>query len=182
MDVEEKMSVLRDEVNKIIGRMQKGNKHAFNDLYVLTYHHLKLVAYNYLSDSSLLEDALNEAYMKIYRYMQSADFSQDGYNWMCKIVQNICYDFNRTQQVYEPIDRMGIQKLFYEIDESILTNSSLVKIIQTFETINQELLYMHFWEDLTFEEIANRKGMKKSTVYKRIKTMMKKIHKEIKFR
>lgn len=172
------MSALRDEVNIIIERIQKGNKKAFNDLFVLTYNHLKLVAYNYLNDTSLLEDAVNEAYIKIYRYIQSADISLDGYNWMCKIVQNVCYDFNREQKIYEPIDRIRTRKLFYEIDENVLTRSSLLQIIQTFDSVDQELLYLRFWEDLSYEEIAKRMKMKKATVYKRVKSMMKKIRKE----
>lgn len=175
------MSVLRDKVNKIIRRMKTGNIDAFNDLFSLTYNHLKIVACNYLSDISLLEDVLNEAYIKIFNYIQSVDISQDGYNWMCKIVQNTCYNFNYKQRIYEPIDRIGAHKLFYDLDEKIWIRSSLFKIIQTFNSVNQNLLYMRFWEDLTFEEISQRTGMKKSVVYSRIKKMLKKIQKEIEF-
>lgn len=172
------MSKLGVKVNNLISEIKNGNSSSFKELYDTTYNHLKIVAYNYLFDSSDIEDVLNETYLKISLYINSADEKKDGYNWMCKIVQNIAYNFNNKRQVVVPINKIENRMFFYEIDDSIIENSQLYKIIQTFDASEQKIVYLRFWEDLSLREIAQKTGIKKSTVNKRIKSLLKKIRNE----
>ena len=174
------MSVLGNQVNGLIAKIKKGDQQAFAMLYEATYKHLRLVAYNYLCDKNDVEDVLIEAYFRIYKYIKSANLSKDGFNWMCKIVQNVAFDFNRQREVSVPISVMENKKLFYEIEDFALADSAFINLVKEFDTLDQQLMYLRFYEDYTYEEIAKMKNMKKATVYKRIKSLMKKIEKEVK--
>ncbi len=100
------VSIIRDKVNKLLNRIKTGQKDAFEELYNCTYNHLKVVALNYLADSSDLDDVLNDSYLKAYKYCSSVDMSKDGYNWLCKIVQNTAYDYNKQKMITYPINNI----------------------------------------------------------------------------
>ena len=173
------MSKLGDEVNRILQEI-KGNKtNAYERLFMTTYAHLKLVALNYVSNSSDADDVINEAFLRVFQYVHSADSEKDGYNWLCKIVQNTAYGFNKKNHIEIPINKIENHRLFYEIDDSILERNDILSIIKTFDATDQKLLYLRFWEDRSYEEIAKLTGMKKSTVYKRIHTKLKEIKKKL---
>ena len=42
--------------------------------------------------------------MKLFKNIGSFDKDKDGYNWMCKIVQNCAYDINKKMPDYENIE------------------------------------------------------------------------------
>lgn len=173
------MSRLRDEVNRLLQEIKRNKTNAYERLFMTTYIHLKLVALNYLSNSSDVDDVINEAFFRVFKYVHSADLEKDGYNWLCKIVQNTAYDFNKRNHVEIPVNKIENHQLFYEIDDSILARNDILSIIKTFEATDQKLLYLKFWEDRSYEEIAKHTGMKKSTVYKRIHAKLKEIKKKL---
>lgn len=173
------MSVLKDRVNKLLLELRKGNEYAFEELYDATYNHLRIVARNYLYDKANIDEVLNVAYFKIYRYASSSRPNRDGYNWMCKIVQNTAYDINKQQQIIIPINEIQNNRLFEGLYSEALDRSDLYTIIHTFSKLDQEVLYLKFWEDLSYFEIAKKIGMKKSTVHKRIKKLLKIIEEKI---
>jgi len=169
------MSKLGEEVNSLIKEIKKGKWHAFEKLHDLTYNHLTVIAYNYLYDSSDIEDVINNSYFRIYQYINSADADKDVYNWMCKIVQNIAYQYNKKHNVTVDINKAETQNLFYELDDSIIETTDIMRAVKALNREEQELIYLKYWEDLSFSEIATLKGAKKPTVYKRISVALKKV-------
>lgn len=171
------MSQLGEKVNKLLRKIKNGDIDSFRQLHKLTYNHLTVVAVNYLYCSENLQDVLNESYFRVFRYIDSYDNNKDGYNWMCKIVQNVAYNYNKKFNVSVEINKIETHKLFYELDDNIIDNASLLQAIKSLGGEEQELIYLKFWEDLSFSEIAAQKGMKKPTVYKKIITALKTIEK-----
>ena len=97
------MSKIGAEVNRILREIKLKKQDAFEHLIAITYNHLKVVAFNYLKDKNDVEDVVNETYLRVNSYIDSADLEKDGYNWICKIVQNLCYDFKSKRGVcHEP--------------------------------------------------------------------------------
>ncbi len=172
------MSVIGNQVNSLIAKIKRGDLKAFDRLYETTYKHLRIVAYNYTGDKNDLEDVLIEAYFRIYKYINSANLSKDGYNWMCKVVQNVAYDFNIQREITIPINMIESNSLFYEIEDIALADSSFINLVKKFSALDQQLIYLRFCEDYTYDEIARIKNMKKTTVYKKIMRLMKQIEKE----
>ena len=173
------MSRLGDEVNRILQDIKQNKANAYERLFMVTFNHLKIVALNYLSNPLDADDVISEAFLKVFKYIHSADLEKDGYNWLCKIVQNTAYDYNKRNHVEMPINKIEDHKLFYELDESVLERNDILSIIKTFDVTDQKLFYLKFWEDRSYEEIAKQTGMKKSTVYKRIHVQMKIIKKKL---
>ena len=97
------MSTLRGEVNKLLSGIKAGKEDSKEKLFELTYNHLKIIARCYVHNKNDIEDVLQIAYLKVFRYINAIDVSKDGYNWLCKIVQNEAYRFGKNNPTYLPL-------------------------------------------------------------------------------
>ena len=169
------MSILRKDVNKILIKIKKGEERSKNVLFEMTYNHLKVIAYPYVRNKADVEDVLVEAYLKIFRYISSFDPKQDGYNWMCKVVQNVARDFDKN--VFEEVSLEALEPNSHTIDleEMIATKDEIQRWLQPYSERDRKMMYLRFWENRTIEEIADVLGMKKSNVHKRISKILKEI-------
>lgn len=152
------------------------------ELYDMTYNHLLIVAGAYLVDKSEREDVVNAAYMKALHYIKSCDTEKDGYNWLCKIVQNIAYDFNKQKkpvEAYTDEVRMKEEENVDEVFEESAEKGELYEAIKILPEIEQKMIYYRYWEDMTYDEIAEKLELKRTAVYDTIKRSIKKISEKI---
>ncbi len=173
------MSILKDKVNKLIADIKKGKKEALKELHTATFNHLKLLALNYLADLNDIDDVLNDTYLKAFKYIHSAKDDRDGYNWLCKIAQNLCYDYNAKHGITDFTDRLSQHTLFYDIEETLVEYSDLYAAIAKLDPIDQEILYLKYTADDSYQVIADKMNMKKSTVYARQKKNIAFLKKEL---
>ena len=174
------MSLFGKKINLILRAIQNGADSKKKDLYEMTYNHLKGIAYIYAKNKNDSEDILTEAYLRIFKYIKSFDSSKDGYNWLCKIVQNTAYSFNKKYNIETPLEFTENKPSNAITEADITEKSSLQSEINKLSESDQQLLYMKFWEDRTYREIAAIIGSKKSTVHKRISFLIDEIKKNLK--
>lgn len=165
------MSRFRNEINSILEKVQAGDKDSFKELYDATYSHLKRIAMMYAEDKSEWEDILVESYIRAFKYVKTANLEKDGYNWLCKIVQNVAFDFSKKKQ--PPLYQKD--STFEEIEQQIFERDFLITEMEKLPEKDQKLLYMRFWEDKSFAEIASELQMQKSTVHKRAQILLKQL-------
>ena len=72
------MSKHGEYVNKLLKKIKKGDHKAFKELYNCTYNHLRVVACRYLRNLGVIEDVMQELYMRVYKYVQNADLEKAG--------------------------------------------------------------------------------------------------------
>ena len=158
------MSRFRNEINSIIKDLQSGRTDRWQDLYNFTFNHLKVIALCYAENKDDWEDILNEAYLRIFKYIQTADLKKDGYNWLCKIVQNVAFDFSQKVQS----SNYDANFSFLEIEKDIIEKDALLMEISKLSKEDRRLLCLRYWENKTYREIARVLKMSKSVAHKRI--------------
>lgn len=89
------MSQYKRIVNKLLLHIKSGDKEKINDLFKLTFDHIKIIAITNLFNKNDYEDVVEESFLRIIKYIGSFNHLKDGYNWICKIVENVAKDFNR---------------------------------------------------------------------------------------
>ena len=176
------MSILRTDVNKILIRIQKGEEESKNVLFEKTYNHLKRIAYPYVRNKNNVEDVLEDAYLKMFQYVYSFDPKQDGYNWMCKIVQNTAWDWNKQYSQEIPLEDIEPSSQVIEIEDMIADKDEVGRWLQPYSERDRKMMHLRFFEDKTIESIAEALGMGKSNVHKRISKITKEILKKEKNR
>ena len=172
------MSKYKHKVNLIIRKIQHGDKSRVNELYALTVNNLKIIALRYAFDKNDYEDILMEAYMRIFKYINTADTEQDGYNWMCKIVQNVAYDINKGNVLTLSLEEISLTAVVGDFRNQIEQKDEIVREICKLSDYEQRLFYLRFYECKSYSEIAEIVKSKKSTVHKQIKAILKKLDKK----
>ncbi len=172
------MSYLGRKANHYLRKVQNGDVQAFKDLYKLTVLKLKRVAALYLTNKSEVDDVIQETFCRVYLYSASAKPEQDCYNWLCKIVQRVAYDFNKIN--HESLENLPTPpadaQTFYILDRW-MDKSEICKAAATLEPLNQSIVYLYYFETLSLSQVATVLGLPKSTVSDRLQKCQREIKK-----
>lgn len=175
------MSKLQTDVNIILSKLKSGDQSMFQVLYDKTYEQLKVLSLKYAIDKNDIEDILIEAFFRVFKYIKTIDFSKDGYNWLCKIVQNVAYDFNSrfnytlSLETSYPLDDNTLIRLFGNFEEQLLNIDMIKQELEKLSEYDKKLLKLKFWNDMTYSQIAIIVNSKRSTVHKKISDIIEKI-------
>ena len=169
------MSILRKDVNQVLIKIKKGDEESKNVLFKKTYNHLKSIAYPYVRNKADVEDVLIEAYLRIFQYVATFDSNKDGYNWMCKIVQNVARDWDKSFFKGVSLEDVEQNVPIIEMEETIAMQDEVQRLLQPYSERDRKMMYLRFWENRTIEEIAKSLGMGKSNVHKRISKILEEI-------
>lgn len=83
---------------QLVAECKRGNLRAYERLYELHAPRMKSLALRMLGSRSDAEDAVQEAFLKVYRAMAGFDGNSALSTWMYRILINCCYDVLRRQQ------------------------------------------------------------------------------------
>lgn len=168
----------RQKVNILLRQIKNGDVAKTTELFLLTYGHIKAVAYFYVRNLYDCEDVVNEAYLRIVKYIESYNTCRDGYRWMCKVTENVARDLLRESCKYilyedTPADVFG----YFDDTDIIIDRFDLFSIVSTFTVRDKDFFYYRFYLNLTYEDIGAKYGCTRSYVHKRVKLIVEKIKK-----
>lgn len=160
------MSQFSIEINKILHGLQKGDETLFETLIAKTYNHLKVVAFKYTKNKNEIRDVVNSTYERTLQYIHSFNIFKNGYSWMCKILQNVAYDLDTQSGVLYYAENDG--EIFSNYYDAMDDKYALMQELARLNSEEQAMIYLRFWRDLTYREIAKELNMSKTTVHRRI--------------
>lgn len=169
------------DVNECLRVMQQGDRAAFDMLYVMTYNHMRYIVNRYLSNKSFLEDVISDTYAKVMNYAYAVDVSRDGYNWMCKIAQNMAISCNERERRIAKAERMYVADRKLLQTEEVFNEAEFFICMSKLSEFDSKLITMRFYLGMTFEEIGDRLGVSKVAVFQRIRKICQFIGKNFKF-
>ena len=161
---------LTDESN------QEKIEHIYNTYhdYMMKYAVSKLQAMgraNYIYDA---EDAVQNTFVKITRYIDSIDFSRgekDIKNYCFAILNNeICNVLSDNQEIFE-FDESLCTENDYSFIERIEMREHYEEVVKAIEALDEKYsatLYLVFCKEKSVNEIAEMMGISAKTVYTRL--------------
>lgn len=98
---------------EVLARAQAGDAAAFAELIRHYDHRLRALAYRLLGNRDLMDDALQEAYVKAYRALSTFRTGAAPGTWLYRITWNACLDELRRQKrrPVEPFDADGLERV-----------------------------------------------------------------------
>lgn len=82
----------------LIQASQRGDLSAFEEIYAAHAGRMKSIAFHLLADRSDAEDAVQEAFLKIYRGVAAIQADSRLAPWIYRILLNCCYDTGRKRR------------------------------------------------------------------------------------
>ena len=172
------MSTLRGAVNKLLKGIQSGNEADKERLFELTYNHLRIIARGYIKNENDIEDIMQTVYLRAFRYVDSVDLSKDGYNWLCRIVEREVYRFLEKNTVHVSIDDCVLKADERDITDLISDRDEIRRYLQGCSELDLKLIYLKFYKDYSYAEIAKIMNMKRSNAHRRVSKVLKEIFKK----
>ena len=145
-----------------------GNIRAFDEL--LFRHRSKLFSYMLfvVRDREIADDLFQETFVKVITKLQEGKYSPSGKfsAWMMRIAHNVIMDLYRGLKVQKIVDTSDDNDLsnistndFYSMDiESQYVNAQVLKDVKKLMNFlpasQREVVYMRYYQQLSFKEIA----------------------------
>ena len=181
-----KVIFIGDEEQRLVKRLQEGDKSAARDFYALYADTMAGVCSRYIADEEDLKDVFQNALVHIFS--QITDFKYRGAGsleaWATKVVVNESLKFLRTKKQHEmlPMDDNVLDEVeeeFPSINE--IPSDAIQEMLRRLPTGYRTVLNLYVFEGKSHQEIARLLGIKKdssaSQLHRARKLMAKMIRK-----
>ncbi|MDO4549442.1 MAG: sigma-70 family RNA polymerase sigma factor [Clostridia bacterium] len=139
---------------------------------------LMRIAYAYLGDVALAEDAVQETFLKAWKGYDRFRGEADEKTWLMRIAINTCKDVRRGAW-FRHIDRMAsLDQLPEGSVPFTVEDDTLTRAVLGLPRKLREVVLMRCSQDLTAEETARVLGISRSTVFARMQKARTMIQKE----
>lgn len=167
---------------KLVERVQRGDKNAFNLLVTKYQHKVANLVSRYVKNQSDVPDIVQEAYIKAYRALPNFRGDSAFYTWLYRIAVNCAKNHMVAGNRKPPGSDIEIEDAeIYDSGEALRENASPEKLLLTneikkviFDTIEQlpedlrTAINLRELEGLSYEEIATIMECPVGTVRSRI--------------
>ena len=176
----ENMNILTDDM--LVARYSEGDNKAFDEL--LSRYQSKLFNYIYfiVRNQDLAEDIFQETFVKAIVTLQQGRYKGDGRfgAWLTRIAHNLVIDSFRQERNENTVSNdEGEVDLLNNIDlcddniEMQMVNEQTLadvrRLVDALPDNQREVVYMRFYQDLSFKEIADITGVSINTALGRMR-------------
>ena len=152
-------SDIETELAAIVEGIAARDRAALKQLYDRFGARLHGIAYRILRDPALAEDALQEAFVKVWRNAGKYDRSRgSALGWLVIIVRRAAFDVRPRDAVAEPAD------IAAEASEPAMLDPGLARALETLPDTHRQALLLSYVHGLTHAELAAAMGAPLGTV------------------
>lgn len=166
---------LSNGVIKIIKRIKKGDKEAFKELMDMYQEKFFRIGFSILKDYNLTLDAIQEAFIKVYKNIPKIDMSKNIHTFLVKIIVNTAIDIYRQNKTLydgiiisqDDIDNYPIKSVNEEAGSSAEREEIKEKIKEVLEQLPQKFrltLHLRDVEGFSIDDIAQIMETEPATV------------------
>ncbi len=125
------------------------------------------ICLRYCHDKASAADALQEGFIKVYRYINTFKNTGNLYSWIKVIIVRSCLDQIKKEKANFSldIDHLSIAEHNYELDLNFddYTYKKILKILDTIPPGYKLVFSMHVLDEMSHTEIASILGITEST-------------------
>ena len=161
----------------------KGNNSAFDELLSRTQSKLFTYIMFVVHDHDLADDIFQETFVKAIVKLQNGQYTDSGkfQFWLTRIAHNAIMDWYRQQQsrhIVEPnaendLQNLSMASVLDTFRESELVNEQVLRdvkrIMEALPAPQREVVYMRFYQQLSFKEIAELTNVSINTALGRMR-------------
>jgi len=155
----------------------KGNNSAFDELLARTQTKLFTYIMFVVHDHDIADDIFQETFVKVINKLQHGQYTDSGkfQFWITRIAHNCIMDWYRqlqSQHIVEPNPDNDLQNLsgasiMDSFRESELVNEQVLldvkRMMEALPAPQREVVYMRYYQQLSFKEIAELTGVSINT-------------------
>ena len=154
-----------------------GNNRAFDELLSRSQEKIFNYIIYIVKDENLANDLFQETYLKAITKMQNGRYTDSGkfFWWLTRVAHNVIIDYYRAQKssrIVEPTKDNDLSNLnsYSVMDgcrESEMANAQVLrdvkKLMEALPEQQREVVFMRYYQELSFKEIAKITGVSINT-------------------
>lgn len=151
---------------RLVERFQSGDANAFGELYALHYPRLLRFCARKVHDAHLAEELAQETFLKAYGALKSFRGGRSFYPWLTVIAARLTIDHYRHSGRVLPRAEVDLGAVDDAQDDLVseVEREQVRTALGRVRGRHQEVLRLREWEDLSYEDIAQRMGTSPSVV------------------
>lgn len=173
-----------DDLSRLIGKAQEGDKNAFGEIYKLFYKRIYRYCQFNTSKHQTAQDLCQETFLRAWKSLSSFSLKGGSFQaYLFRIARNLIIDLSRKKkEIPLPED---LEKEQEEHFESIERQEDIEKVhiaISKLQEIERQIIILRYFEELTMSEIAKVVGLKEGSlrvrnhrILKKLKTIIEKV-------
>ena len=129
------------------------------------------MCYLYLRDRTLAEDAMQDAFLKAYQSLDGFQGlrEQSEKAWLMRIAVNTCKDYHRSAWFRHRDKQVLPEELADPMRQQDFESGLLADAVMRLPAKLKEVVLLHYYQNLSYDEITVALDISKSTVYERLK-------------
>ncbi len=155
---------------ELVMRAQQGDQRAFEALTVASHPRLFRVAYGILRDPALAEDATQQAFIDIWRFLRRLRDPARFEAWSYRLLVNACYDEARRQPAGATAGEVPTALEASRADPfgAVVDRDQLSRGFARLSVEHRAVIVMRYLLDLPVDETAEALGVPAGTVASRL--------------
>lgn len=169
--------------------MQDGDKEMFLSLYRKYYHSLLFIGLKRIKDPNLVKDAIQQQFLYLWEKRQTIREATNVRSYLINsFLRKLAADWIKTEKStrLEVAWSNVTQEPLPSPEENLIANQEqsqvrdlLLANINALPNRQRELIFLKFYEGLTYDEIVQKTGLTHRTVYNKIHEALKKLKLDI---
>lgn len=168
---------------------KSGDWNAYMQLYNTHFKALNNYGYKFTRDVSLIEDAVHDLFVNLWSKRSQLGNPVSVKNYLYKSLRNLLFRKMEKQQRFVNIDADEDYPFNFEVSfDTVLMEGESEKAlqkkvrdaVQSLPARQQEIVYLRFYEGLSYEEIADIMNLNISSTYKLLYKAIGKLQEKIK--
>jgi RNA polymerase sigma-70 factor (ECF subfamily) len=154
-----------------------GNNRAFDELLSRSQDKIFNYIMYVVKDEDLANDLFQETYLKVITKMQNGRYTDTGkfFWWLTRVAHNVIIDYYRAQKtnrIVEPtkdndLSNLNSNSVMDSNRESEMANAQVLrdvkKLMEALPEQQREVVFMRYYQELSFKEIAEITGVSINT-------------------
>ena len=154
-----------------------GNNRAFDELLSRSQDKIFNYIMYVVKDEDLANDLFQETYLKVITKMQNGRYTDTGkfFWWLTRVAHNVIIDYYRAQKsnrIVEPtkdndLSNLNSNSVMDSNRESEIANAQVLrdvkKLMEALPEQQREVVFMRYYQELSFKEIAEITGVSINT-------------------
>lgn len=175
-----------DYLAKLVKKTKEGDSNAFAELYTATYKNQYRFAYQYVKDSYLAQDILQDLYIVVLKNIQSLKNPRFFVSWLHQICFRLCFDAAKKAKkeaeelVYEDLSQADALPPPHtqgtdptrNPEHKLLLDDQKITIMETVLSLPPQYaqaIIMRYYNNMGIDEISEAMDCSRSTTKRRIK-------------
>lgn len=162
----------------LITKIGQGDGGAFRDLYLATSSTVFGYALSILKNRADAEDAMHDAYIRIYQSAATYQPMGKPLAWILTIVRNLCYNMIRLSR--PTVDVSECEKLALPDDtQSSIDRITLEQALELLDLQERQIVILHALTGMKHREIAELLEMPLGTVLSKYRRSLERLRSEL---